>query len=78
MCRDEQNGHLLKNVKENVEMMKIKVSCGNERERGDVTEILLALYGKGYQCKVKNPKKQGKYQRVYIEAYRDYEPARPK
>lgn len=57
-------------------MMKIKVSCGNERERGDVTEILLALYGKGYQCKVKNPKKQGKYQRVYIEAYRDYEPKR--
>lgn len=57
-------------------MMKIKVSCGNRQERGDVTEILLALYGKGYQCKVKNPRQQGKYQRVYIEAYKDYEPKR--
>lgn len=50
--------------------MKIKVSCSSSQERGDVTELLLALYDKGYQCKVKNPKKQGKYQRVYIEAYK--------
>ena len=51
-------------------MMKIKVSCGNSQERGDITELLLALHSKGYRCKVKSPKKQGKYQRVYIEAYK--------
>ncbi len=60
----------LRNVKEKRKMMKIKVSCGNSQERGDITELLLALHSKGYRCKVKSPKKQGKYQRVYIEAYK--------
>lgn len=55
-------------------MIKIQVSCGNQTEKRDVSEILIALHSKGHQCRSKIPNKQGKYQRVYIEAYKDYRP----
>lgn len=49
-------------------MMKIKVSCSSSQERGDVTEILLALYRLGYQCKVKQLESHDQYRKVYIYA----------
>lgn len=49
-------------------MMKIKVSCRSNQERGDVTEILLALHRLGYQCKVKQLESLDQCKRVYIHA----------